>query len=588
LHHFSHIDLPFAGYGRLPAMSVFAVVLCIAGAALASGPSSTDPLRPLSLWSDREDVQTLHSEAAELCNQAYKSAQSIAERVEAGKIKQIKLAEVGKTAVANMQLKRLAQQLTMWGEPAGLDFQVRAGQIDGQLQKAMDAMRPVYRETLEKGRTTLAAKYKKHKKNLDGINKLIEQKKFSAAEAKLLPIYNEVQLIGVWFSTFEQREGTLTPFDQAVSNLDRLYTPVRQEKALELIAEDRAKRQPDFDGLLKAIAAATTSVAASGQAELDGQKLSGPKLFSLLAARTQQTQADMLYCRALDWATYTGPGKAALERLTAEHEKFCTALPAALAGLIEADAARAVDPEATQLLAEYCQVAASVVLAGDWEPLTTAISAALSKLESKSPAARSYREATDDLLRWRARIAEAEARAARKDYGDVPKEAVASAIYRDPLPDVARATGEALDGKKVKWTNLLAPERGQPAVGRYQNTAFASSTPVDLSSLDKRMNADLMIGDKTPPLTLEAAMARESFQRGDLAEVGGSVGLVELEGLIPLFARPTPETAGLMRLGPPQSEVDLAREPQRHVRYRVEIVPDWARSKYGFVKIKGP
>ena len=70
-------------------------------------------------------------------------------------------------------------------------------------------------------------------------------------------------------------------------------------------------------------------------------------------------------------------------------------------------------------------------------------------------------------------------RFARKAYGDVPKEAVAEPIYRSPLPEVVRVAGEALDGKKIKWFGLIAEERGQPAVSRYQSATFCSAAPVD-------------------------------------------------------------------------------------------------------------
>lgn len=563
------------------------VCLCAVNFARAAGPTSADPLLPLSLWSDREELTTLHNEATELCNQAYKSSQSIAERLEAGKIKQIKLLEIGKLYVLTLQLERKGRLLSMWGEPAGLDFQIRAGAIDSQMRKAMDVMKPMNAEALNKGRTALAGRYKKHKKNLEAVGKLIDQKKFAAAEAKLLPMYDDIQAMGVWYPSEAERADALAYFDQPMGNLDRLYTPVRQAKALEEIAAERAKRQPDFDTLLKAIAAATTSIATSGQAELDGQKLAGPQVFALLADRCQKVQADTLYCRSLDWATLKGAGEKSLAKLLADHESFVEALPAALAGLIAADAARASGANATPLLAQYCEVAAPVVLAADWPALTTAVSAALAKLEAKSAAAQNYRVVTDDLLRWRARAAETQARAARKDYGDVPKDAVAEPIYRSPLPDIARQTGEKLDGKTIKWTNLLASERGQPAASRYQSATFASATPVDLSAFEKQIDRDLFVTDKTPPLTLEASMARQSLRHGDLAEVGGSVGLVELDAIIPMFARPAAETAGLTRLGPLQPEVDQARDPQRQIRYRLEIVPDWARGKYGFVRISG-
>ena len=86
------------------------------------------------------------------------------------------------------------------------------------------------------------------------------------------------------------------------------------------------------------------------------------------------------------------------------------------------------------------------------------------------------------------------------------------------------------------------------------------------------------------PETFEAVLALEALTRGDVAEIGGVVSGIELEGLIPLAARPGEDAWGLVRLGPLETP-PLALKPIEQLRVRIDVEPKWLRTQHFFTEL---
>src|SRR5687768_11214877 len=96
-----------------------------------------------------------------------------------------------------------------------------------------------------------------------------------------------------------------------------------------------------------------------------------------------------------------------------------------------------------------------------------------------------------------------------------------------------------------------------------------------------------MVNDQLPPMTLEAAHAVMTAERGDMVEVGGEISGVHLESVITRFASLPASAAVLMPLGSlPAETFDGA--PLNNALMRFAIAPRWVYHDYFFTTLPPP
>ena len=182
-----------------------------------AGPTDKEPGLPLGLWSRGECVE-LSAEAAELYAQSRKAIVA-AKKAKEKAPKSIKPLEIGKTHVAIMQLERRALRMRQWGEPAGWDFSGRGGKLRYEIGNLIESLRTPLRNALSKGSQLLTTKAKGKLKVLAQINKLIKNGDLVEAESKLLPIFDELDAIAIWYTIGDSRPEAMKPYDAAMMEM---------------------------------------------------------------------------------------------------------------------------------------------------------------------------------------------------------------------------------------------------------------------------------------------------------------------------------------------------------------------------------
>jgi hypothetical protein len=344
--------------------------------------------------------------------------------------------------------------------------------------------------------------------------------------------------------------------------------------------------------------------------------LNGPQCLEHFGGLWRKLHRSALQCRAVEWARLTGtpdvggltpPGEP--NRLRDEdYAKSLESLIRGLAALIEADAQRATAEEVPGLYVGYLRVLAPLVLRTADDKLEAACLAALQKLAAKSlPFAKEvqvYHEATDELLRWRARAAAAEAAGksekvavaadllaratvSRTDYQGLigPQETkLTKARFNAPGPGILAGASKQVVDQPVRVRSIAGLAGGKAGVSRYEDRHYAIVTLAPLAEPAMALKQDLLVMEQLPALSLRATVAVESAAQGDLLAVGGRVASMWLEGVIPRFATLPESALPMVPLGPLPGEVNAAGMATQ-LLVRLNVTSQWMQHRYFFVDL---
>lgn len=592
------------------------LALLFLGLAAPAGaaPSHEDPDAPLAVRPEDES-RRLQGEAAGLYQGARTALDSFLEKKANNRLLQIKPKAIGEVHVAVLRIQRLAEHLITLGEPAGIDFQLRAKELRNDLGPLIQAYRtlPGAALQLRKDFQILSQNAQKQANAIPKAGQLADRGEWERAKSTLDEAVDLLESMAVWY-TPEERKRVINRFLDAQQLVGKNVQELRQKRAAEALAEARIEQTPDFEGLVSQVLEAADEIRAGGKAELDGEILAGPALVERFGQRWQEVQHGAVRCRGLDWSRKLATGEPPASELTAlmdRQARFSEDVVTALAGLIAADAARVPAAEARGLYLEYLAVLAPLVSLAHDDAATRAVSPALEQLASKSPAlaaeVAAYGQATAELLRWRQRTAEAYARArlapfppleqafleATRVSGETPglvfagAQDTTKAMLNASAPAVMRPATEKLLGEKVTLADLVGlPTATKMAVSRYRARTYARITlPEPLAGEVTALESALLVHEGAPPLTLEAAMALATARRGDLALAGGEITGLYLEALATRFATLSAAGRSLVPLGPLAPE-PVDPDPLRQMLMRFDVNPLWGQHRYFFVELK--
>jgi len=605
---------------RAPAFVVLLTLLAFgvgpsaAQAELAPEPSTEHPDGLLRV---RPENAEMFAATQAAWQRAATPIKNIATKRAQGQVGNISPKEVGEAQIATVQFRRLAERLALIGEPVGIELGHRAGDFTGELTAAVKAFKDI-----PGNREKVAAAYRdgfvpaaqKASGKLNAIGKLAQQGKWETAEKEFFELYEPLEAMAIWYDANELTQ-PLMPFGAAYKAIyDQMLTQRRAE-AEKLLGDARKAALPDMAALVRQTQDAATTIAASGRASLDGQALTGPAALTLLVKKWQEVYLAALRARALAWALQhvTSRGVADLAPLEDSFNQAARGMPAALAGLIDADAKRTPPAEVAALYAAY--VAALVPLAdlSANGALVTAAEPALARLADRSPefAAQlaSYRRATSDLLRWRRRVAKQAAdRASKPNYLPLEVRFLEAARASNEFPGIVSSglgtTKNAhiqvsmprampgltkMVGTEVAISDGLASAAAK-AQGRYQDRIYPVYAPpvAALAPYVPLLEFDLLVSPAAPPMTMEAALAIHRMKRGDVVAAGGKVTRLKLMGFIPYFSAPAKEVAlpnlGPLRLGALPNE-PVPPDPAEQLLAECEIKPAWVQHELMFVPV---
>lgn len=523
------------------------------------------------------------------------------------------------THISIRRLRRSALDLQLHGEPAGFDFDLRAGPLQKTLNDAVvhfkrtqagvahaNQLRQILRGTRSIQARNAA---------VQRVNQLNQQQKWLESYTVLNEALDELTSMMI-FLEFEETRDFLTPFSSISISVPDARNKFVRRQLLDSLGKAAADQMPRTQELLTRITAAAKELRSAPTANIDGQPFTGPQCLGGFARIWRQVHLSALRCRAIDWARRVSipaamaanPASEPNRVVDAEYARFYTEVVKALASLIEADAERASGDEVSGLYREYLNVLAPLVTRTADDSLETAANAALEKLAAKQPGfaeeVTAYQMATDELLRWRERVAKAKTRShagqfepsdqmmlrvtkSGVDYQGLLDERnpnLVGACLRASCPEVMSVASKGVLDRKFAVNNVVGLAGGTFGVARYNLRHYTMVARPDVAAEILSLKKDLLIIDEMAPLSLAAAAAVRSAEQGDYAAVGGTAKGVYLEGLIPRFAALSEGALPFVALGP------LPVEPKEdrllnHVLMRFELLPDWVHHKYFFHEV---
>jgi len=99
------------------------------------------------------------------------------------------------------------------------------------------------------------------------------------------------------------------------------------------------------------------------------------------------------------------------------------------------------------------------------------------------------------------------------------------------------------------------------------------------------LRAELLVTDASLPLTLAAAAAVTTAERGDLVAVGGSYEQVVLDGLVSRFSQLRTSAWPMAFSEKAWDDAATVDEPLKQVLMRFVLKPAWLQHEYMFVEV---
>ena len=575
-------------------------------------------------------AEALAKQAQGIYEQANGELIKFAKTVKANRVRRLGWKPLGQNHVRLSQLRRLAEQLDLLGETAGNDYRLRAASLMQTSGDIIDRFRVTEeaQKQLEKVRLEIRKSELARAREVMKLEKMAIEGKWEAAEMELYRYLDQLGVATACLSNVEQI-AIYAPFGQVHSAIDSAMHRARIVKAKALFTQRRLDETPDFAGVLREVEAAAASLANFGTVSLDGATITGPEAITKFGERWAEVQVRTIRCRTLDWLlsgsleTYfsatewsVSPGESQdTSKIIQDFANFNKAMMQSLARLIEADASRVTGPEAVRLYVEYLQAWAPLIRRSANRSLAPVVNPALQALASRAPQfpveIAAYAQGTNDLLRWRGRVARGLATARIAEFPSIDSlmfeatrsDKVYTGLYPIPeqlpdphiaallasVPEVMPRPIEWLQGKPAHALDIVRlRSKGPVAIARYRVRSYANiPAPLDLAAETDALKYDLMVGENLPAISTLAAVAVDSAERGDLAAVGGTITNQYLESVTTRFAALPTAASVITALGTiPREHSDYS--PRNQVLMRFDLTPSWAQHDFFFVEFSPP
>ncbi|QDS91028.1 hypothetical protein EC9_52470 [Rosistilla ulvae] len=487
--------------------------------------------------------------------------------------------ELGPVYAKAMQLQRYAALLVINAEPAGVDYQLRAQSHLKTVRDAFEAAR-----TTERGKRQSDQARQRLEQQMPAIQKLGKEleslaarSQWSVAEAKYQAGIDSLYPLLGWLTGSSTRK-YVQPL-AITSKIDAALRPVRIEAAKQQLTAAIQAVAPDVGSLATDMETAVREVGDSGTCTIGGKTLSGPEAILVLVNRWHAMSVACARCRAIEWAAMTtglrfptpaGYGDARGEtedpggRWLVAIDETRAYMHASLAQLIEADAKRVSAGEALALYRNYIDAIAQASQQLPPKDRYLIFDAALDSLVAKTGDAAATisgeRAASRELLRWRGRVADAEAGRRQNEFVPLArafrKQTAEEGGYRGFVPPIGtpqhspRLRAALTETMPESATRLLGQNvstaaarpftiEGVQFVSRYDGEAFATvKASVDLEPFAESLRQDLRLSPDQAPWSWDAIAALNSTHGRaggygqHFAAVGGPIRAIRIRSMI--------------------------------------------------------
>ncbi len=591
---------------------------------LRANPHHGEPELAFEVLS-KEAAGPLAEQGYRLMAQAMTATRKFGEMLQENRGQRASPEEASQTEVAFRQAERLGHQLTAMGETAGVDLTRRFQEGHAVFAKIMEVLRtmPPAGPYREKCHGILQRSHASRMRELEQIQGLCQKEQWEQAEIRLYKTFDVLAGVTL-YNTPQENEPIYKPYAETRAAVDQAMRRIRHEAAVKMLTQLRDSAAPQVDALLQEIDAAAKSFVSQGAATVNGQPLDGPALVTHLGEQWKAAQTAAIRHRAASWAlesvrpssaggyyeSSSGSGDPAVKDASAASlEKFASPAQAALLDVIQSDATRTTGSDAEAKYRAYLAALAPLAPHVADAQFNTLAQQALEGLAAKSSEfgqrVKAYRKATDDLLRWRRRAAEAATRSQLSAYPAASTRLVEATqnregyigLFTEVQPDIPRAqllasapavlqgaTPRLLD-QPISTASITAVAAGRSGVSRYHDRTYCTVAltpfpPEHIAALER----DLLATETATPLSLAAAVALETARRGDLAAAGGVIRGWRLESVLARFGSLPPTAWVLSPLGVLPTE-KLEDDLRPHVVVRFDVAPRWVQHECFFAML---
>lgn len=536
----------------------------------------------------------------------------LAEQAESGKAAGKQLA-TGRAR--GNQIGRELARLRLYGEPLTTDMSLRAGMYGQSIGTALDAYLTTPRGQADRAKalayvTRTAPARAKIIQQLEG---LINKGSFVQAEALLDKTYDDLYPYMAYIHWYDHKI-VYDPFANVASAIQQAMTAKRLQAsraAFQAVLVDATARR---DALLAILEQGRTEIPQSGNVTIDGQLLPAPGAAAAVFTKWEQAHTAFLRAHAVEIAGQVSGAGSSNEFSSnpsfwaQESYKLADAIQKAIIDWIGIDARMAPAPVAKQRYIAYVQAIAGVSHRMSSAQWLLGFDGALSTLATRAELGASvaaYERSTSQLLNWRARVTAATLQKETAAYPDLTSLSQSALPFEQTslgfhltTPNVPRANIPCLYvamPKTVPWAlsvmqnrTVSVPEsfyrsgEQKAWMSRYRQGVYARlATVSEPVSEIGRMKNELLVDADHAPLTLRAAAAIASAERGEYRRVGGVVINMGLEGSISRFAVLPPEETSILEFDQTQSRVEYGDELSG-LTIRYDIQPQWLAHDYFF------
>jgi hypothetical protein len=520
------------------------------------------------------------------------------------------------------EIRELGDELVLRGEQDGLAVRQLANALKPPLDAAVGDVRAHLGSTqgLFNAMVRRAKEQTVALKQLDDRIRQIpnppEPNKWTEAKKRLDNLRDAAEEVGRFVEPKES-EQIFRPIEERAARIRPEFLAEKKTALEPSLAQEFAAVRPNLEELLDSLASASREARDKKSIRWNGQPATGPKCIEALIDewtridRAVSLAAAVLHARG-------SPAEPDLKSLAVDYDAARTRTLVLLRDMIMAEADSLPAATLDKHYAEYLSAIPKLLTAlhGSLEEFQPAATA-LNLLADKSPAldarVRAYRAATDEAIKWRRRVVQQYLKSVRAPTESKPAaEPTSAAEARRPAEPLAKLLDRppALPGQegpaglkrvnqsywtidqppefvasvwsdhwkdsavtvptlRVHWPTGADPQWVSPWHRRI--CADATFPRQQLVALADALARDLLVDDKHPPLTLEAALAIESALRGPYIELGGTITAARVESLsdrLADLADPL-DLAGAMR---PESLVTF---PPIAASVRLRVKPAW-------------
>ncbi len=576
---------------------------------VAADPSISDPKPPIAIYGFMEEAKSLFELAVkddEACTNLYAQMKKGGPKADS----------VGKQSVHVKRLLRTAERMIDLGEPAGAELRMRYEFHELERIEAFNAFASMPQSQAFRGKAIAWLQ-----KNLQKRLKKIEETQSKASKAPLeaqstLDIaYDEYEAVAGILNATER--GPFSELIEASGKLAQVASAHRRQLVNQAVDKNAAAVVIDVDRFLVDCSAAVGGVQA-GQLKWSDKTLTSIDFVHEIMKQGFALQARLQKAIALhqlkrkdmasgsSFESRSGEPVANLGDTTWSDSlsKLKSGLQDTVVKLIERDTQELAANELGSRLAEYASALGrySHRVAGDqWNnAFDEAIAKSAKRVPDVEKSIRNYQIATKEVLRWKERFASKQA-SILSEKGKPLAVLLSAASNRtqstpgyvatgQPIPFFYNTTFEALPA--------LGMNLGKDPVAIVENVVrFDGDASVRVSKMDNfiyarlpndfynpsfatKLKTELMIDESKPPLSVCAASAIYTAERGENLTVGGIVSDVSAEGTISRIAMMKENAAPFTGLDSP---VSLSEQPARQASLRATLTPKWVRHRYAMV-----